>query len=162
MTVVTRGFDRAVAIVLEREGVFSADPRDDGGATKYGISARSYPDLDIAGLAVEQAIELYRRDYWERCRCAELPWPLALALFDGAVNQGAVPATRCLQQALGVSADGAVGPATVRAARDAPQRQVLARFLARRALRYARHPDWRIYGKGWMTRLFVIQQACLT
>lgn len=80
---------------------------DPGGETKWGISKRSYPDLDIAALTREQAIEIYFRDYWQsagvtvmpklnqllldinqRARCDALPWPLNFAHFDCAVNVG--------------------------------------------------------------------------
>jgi hypothetical protein len=59
-------FERAVAFVLRHEGGYVNDPRDPGGETKYGISKRAYPRLDIKGLTEADAKEIYRRDYWEK------------------------------------------------------------------------------------------------
>lgn len=81
-------FDRAVSFVLAHEGGYVNDPADPGGETKYGISKRSYPYLDIPSLTVEQARTIYYRDYWEPSGAAELPMPLAAAVLDTAVNQG--------------------------------------------------------------------------
>ena len=49
------------------------DSRDPGGETKFGISKRAHPDLDIANLTRDQAGAVYRRDYWDRLRCFDLP-----------------------------------------------------------------------------------------
>lgn len=94
-------FDRAVKNVLEREGVLSDDPSDAGGLTKFGISQKSYPNLDIALLTKEQAIEIYRRDYWERSGAAKVNSQLiAEELFDTAVNMGNGTAIQILQESL--------------------------------------------------------------
>ena len=57
-------FDRALAAVLDWEGAVTNDAADPGGLTKYGISQRAYPSLDIASLTVEQAAVIYHQDYW--------------------------------------------------------------------------------------------------
>lgn len=155
-------FERAVDIVLQKEGVLSDDPRDDGGLTKYGISSKAYPDLDILTLTRADAIGIYRRDYWERCGCDAMPWWAALSVFDCAVNQGAGTAARILQQTLKVNIDGRIGPITQAHARRAPAFDTLADFMSRRAYRYAQHPDWPAFGRGWMRRLFLIQQLAIT
>jgi len=59
--------------VLKREGGYVDDPTDRGGETKYGISKRSYPQLDIKNLTLEQALEIYRKDYWKPSRVEKLP-----------------------------------------------------------------------------------------
>ena len=65
-------FDLAIPVVLENEGGYVNDPADPGGETKYGISKRSYPALDIKNLTVEQATAIYLRDFWQ---------------FDGIIDQ---------------------------------------------------------------------------
>lgn len=151
-------FARAVEIVLEKEGVLSDDPRDNGGLTKYGISQKAYPGLDIRGLTKGDAIALYRRDYWDACRCADLPWAFALPLFDSAVNQGQHKAISLFQWALNTKVDGDFGPATLRAAQavQAKPDETLARFMAARIQHYAALSDWRHYGLGWARRCFEI------
>ncbi len=57
-------FDTAVTKTLIHEGGsrVTDDPDDRGGLTRYGISQRSYPDLDIRNLTEDQAKEVYKRD----------------------------------------------------------------------------------------------------
>lgn len=157
----TDQFSRAVEIVLSKEGVLSDDPRDNGGLTKYGISQKAYPALDIRALTRDAAIDLYRRDYWQPVRGDDLAWAFALPLFDCAVNQGVGRAIRMFQAALNVTADGSFGPATLKAAqsRQTDPTDTLARFMAERALAYAQHADFSTFGRGWMRRAFSITQT---
>jgi lysozyme family protein len=157
----SRAFELGLVFVLspDVEGGYSNDPDDPGGETKFGISKRSYPNLDIARLTRAGAEEIYRRDFWDKCRCDELALPIALALFDSAVNQGPRKAIRLLQQALKVSDDGVIGDETIGAAAGAVPREVLIQFLSRRAIEYARgNPK---YQRGWFVRLFRLQAAIL-
>lgn len=89
----SENFERAVAFVLRHEGGFTNDNRDPGGETKFGISKRAYPHLDIKGLTEAEAKEIYRRDYWDRAGCGSLDWPLCLVHFDSCVNLGVGRAT---------------------------------------------------------------------
>ncbi len=120
-------FLAAVARVLKDEGGFVDNAADPGGATKFGISQRSYPNLDIRNLTRDGAIEIYFRDWWEKFRFGELPTGIASKTFDLAVNMGASGAVRCLQRALracgrDVEEDGILGAATFRACMEASLR----------------------------------------
>ncbi|HXG76461.1 MAG TPA: glycosyl hydrolase 108 family protein [Gaiellaceae bacterium] len=152
---------RAVAFVLEEEGEHADDPHDPGGDTWYGISRAAYPALEPWPPTKETAIALYRRDYWEATRVAQLPPPLALAVFDAAVNMGRVRAVRLLQETLGVTIDGVIGPVTAAAAHAVEARRVLADYLTRRVLVYVALPGFPRYGRGWIGRCFRAQQAAL-
>ena len=57
-------FDRAFRFLIGEEGGYVNDPADPGGETKFGISKRAYPQLDIKSLTLDQAKAIYRRDYW--------------------------------------------------------------------------------------------------
>lgn len=92
-------FEKAVAFVLRHEGGYTNDNRDPGGETKFGISKRAYPQLDIKGLTVAEAKEIYRRDYWDRAECGSLDWPLCLVHFDSCVNLGVSRATSLKEKA---------------------------------------------------------------
>ncbi len=81
-------FDTAVTAVLSYEGGYVNDPNDPGGETNWRISKRAYPNLDIKNLTRDQAIQIYRRDYWDSLECDRFPPLIAIALFDAAVNQG--------------------------------------------------------------------------
>ena len=155
-------FEDAVAIVLAAEGVLSDDPRDPGGLTKYGIAKAAHPDLDIAALTREQAIAIYHEEYWLSLRCDDLPWVLALPLFDCGVNQGVATAAKLLQGVLRVAEDGVIGRQTLAAIARADLKTVLPRFQARRALRYAQSGNFAAFGEGWNDRLHTITiEACL-
>jgi lysozyme family protein len=105
----------ALEFVLRHEGGLANDAADRGGLTKFGISQRSYPHLDISGLSVEQAIEIYAADFWQPIQADQLPYPIALAVFDTAVNSGVKTAVRMLQELIGTTADGIIGPKTLAA-----------------------------------------------
>src|SRR5262245_60744527 len=75
-------FDRAFEVILDVENGYTDHPRDPGRATKFGISQRAYPHLDINKLTVQQAAVILFWDYWTPCRASELPAPLALVCFD--------------------------------------------------------------------------------
>lgn len=154
-------FDSALAFVLEWEGGYVNDPDDPGGETKYGISKRAYPDLDIASLTKEAAASIYRQDYWKACRCDDLPPPLAFMLFDAAVNQGVKGAIKALQRALRVDPDGILGPTTMTALHGRDRLWLLREFGVARALRYFGTGNFEKYGKGWMSRLFAAYEAAL-
>lgn len=105
----------ALEFVLRHEGGLANDAADRGGLTKFGISQRAYPHLDIANLTVEQAIEIYARDYWRPIQADQLPFPIALAVFDTAVNSGVKTAVGMLQELINATADGVIGPQTLAA-----------------------------------------------
>lgn len=87
-------FEWAVMFVLDHEGGYVNDPNDPGGETKYGISKASYPGLDIANLTIQDAKDIYQRDYWLAVGADEMPMDIALAVFDFAVNAGVARANR--------------------------------------------------------------------
>jgi Glycosyl hydrolase 108 len=81
-------FTKAMQWLFEAEGVYSNDPVDRGGETKYGISKRSYPDLDIKNLTKEQAIAIYYKDFWLPLNPDKYDESTLIVLFDTAVNHG--------------------------------------------------------------------------
>lgn len=162
----TSAFDAAIAVLLspDVEGGYVNDPLDPGGETHWGISKRAYPSLSIRTLTREDAIEIYRRDYWTLARCGEVPPALGIPLFDAAVNQGVRAAIEMLQGALGVPVDGVMGPVTIAATGGLSEPSIsnaLALFMARRGVRYTRASAFPRYGLGWFRRLFIFHQAAL-
>ena len=99
-----RMFDKAIEIILKHEGGYVNDPDDPGGETKFGITKRNYPTLNIKSLTVEQVKEIYRRDYWDG-KCDWIPTTdigeeFATIFFDTVVNMGFGKATLLLQQTI--------------------------------------------------------------
>lgn len=153
----TTAFDAAFARTVGHEGGYTNDPTDRGGETKYGISKRAHPNLDIAGLTLAQARVVYLRGYWLPCGCDVLPHETSLAVFDLAVNAGRWAAIRDLQLALGVNADGVLGPRTL-AAIDALEGElddlrVAVRVHASGLERRTNAPTWQHHGRGWARRV---------
>lgn len=149
-------FDKAVDIIIKHEGGYVNDPRDPGGETKYGISKRVYPHLDIANLTIDDAKKIYKKDYWDANYCDELPEKIRLMVFDTSVNQGVGAAGRLLQQSLKCKVDGAIGPKTIKTAKLMEPEILLAEFASHRAVRYSKTKNFDIYGRGWLKRLFSI------
>ena len=149
-------FDQAVRIVLKHEGGYSNDSLDPGGETKFGISKRQYPNLNVRDLSEAQAREIYRMDYWDRLNIDQLPPKLRLIVFDCAVNQGQARAAMLLQRSLGIVADGIIGPKTIDTAYQMGQDHVVLSYAKLRHNAYASNPNWMRYGKGWSRRLLEV------
>lgn len=164
-------FDKAAAIVLRQEGGFTLDPNDDGNwtggkegvgelkGTNFGISAAKYPNLDIKNLTKQQALDIYERDYWREVRGDDLPYPVALVLFDIKVNGG--HPISWLQQALGVTADGKLGPQTLGALQRADVKDLVGRILRRRVLYYTELKRWPEFKATWVQRAFDLHREAL-
>jgi len=143
-------FDQAFDRVLGNEGSYVYHPQDPGGETNWGISKRSYPNLDIKALTREQAKTIYKRDFWDvagDCHPA-----IKFQVFDFAVNSGISTAIRKLQAALGVADDGVFGPISKRALASADLNDVLMRLVAQRLRFWASLSTWPTFGKGWAIR----------
>jgi len=158
----------AVDRVLLNEGGYSSNPADPGGATKFGISARQYPGLDIAALTRDAAIKIYWRQWWLKFGFARLPTAAAAKTFDLAVNVGTAHAIKCLQRALRacgdrVSEDGTLGAETALAAARADSAALISALRSEAASYYrvtaalARGPRAnadREFLNGWLNRAY--------
>jgi lysozyme family protein len=164
-------FERSLLKVLRHEGGYVDHPRDPGGATNLGISLRyavtrgSLFDLDKDGdvdaadirlITPETAAPAYFEDFWLKVRADELPPGLDHIVFDAAVNSGPGRSIRWMQTAVGAVADGAFGPATLRAVQHAVGRDgvipVIERAVSNR-LAFLRTLDWITFGRGWQRRV---------
>lgn len=158
-TNVSEAFDVAFQHTVGFEGGYVNHRDDPGGETKYGISKRSYPDVDIAALTLEDAKEIYRRDFWDPF-CAHLPERMGFAVFDAAVNSGPGRALRWLQRALDCPQTGELDQATVDAANGAIDgSEVLMRFYGYRLAHMANLTTWGSFGKGWARRVANLLQV---
>lgn len=146
-------FDQAFDRLIGHEGGYVNNPHDRGGETKYGISKRSYPRLDIAALTLTDAKAIYRVDFWARAGCDAVPDAIKFDLFDTAVNSGPVTAAKLVQRAVGEVDDGLIGPRTLLALGSMPAPRLVARFNAQRLILMAGLSDWEHFGKGWALRV---------
>lgn len=153
-------WNSAFDLLMMNEGGYVNDCHDKGGETKYGISKKSYPNEDICNLTIDRAKYLYKRDYWDRCKCDFLPDALSVAVFDFAVNSGVKKAITLLQESLKVKADGIVGNQTIGAANRLPLSKVLDDYLWRRLIYLVKLKDFKYFGNGWTDRVNRVRNFC--
>lgn len=146
-------FDVLIERVLGHEGGYVNDPRDLGGETKWGISKRAYPNVNIKELTKDDAKAIYRRDYWDRVQGSSLPEAVAFQVLDAAVNHGIGNAVRWLQSAAGVAPDGLFGPVSLAAVRSSSAADLVLRFNAERLVFYTKLSTFDRFGKGWVRRV---------
>lgn len=158
-------FRQAVEVVLKHEGGYVNNPNDPGGETKYGISKRSYPHLDITGLTREQAIEIYRQDWWEKYQYGKIEnLKVATKVFDLSVNMGPAQAHMILQGAVnfvidsGLKVDGILGPKTL-VATNAVDAEKVRQVMRYKAAEYyyalaKRRAESRAFLMGWLNRAY--------
>ncbi|MDR3736079.1 MAG: glycosyl hydrolase 108 family protein [Acidobacteriaceae bacterium] len=162
-----------MAFTLGEEGGYSKDPNDPGNwtggacglgsckGTKYGISAASYPGLDIPSLTIYQAELIYQRAYWQPMGCGALAAGVDLMAFDFAANTGVSNSARCLQSVLGVAQDGVVGPITIQAANATDPKALIALLEYAHEAHYRANPNFKLYGNGWLGRATRCQAVAL-
>ena len=155
-------FDKAFEYTMKWEGgaACTNDPDDPGGLTKWGISKRSHPDIDIENLTEEAAKTLYALGYWGGINgnlLAEKSERVAIKVFDAGVNMGTVRAVRFLQEILNglldekVAVDGRLGPRTLEAVSMVDEEELLDHYVIRLEMYYTKL-DKPKYIKGWLRR----------
>lgn len=162
---VTGRFRRLVEILIGIEGGAKITNRknDRGGLTKFGISQRSYPTLDIRRLTRDDAVQIYHKDFWMPVRGDEFAAEkIAQLVFEFGVNAGPGTAAKALQRALNglgrpLSVDGRIGRATIAAANAAQPDALAAAFRREAADHYARiiahDPTQQENANGWANRI---------
>ena len=156
-------FERALAKVLIHEGGFSNHPKDPGGATMKGVTQRVYDTyrkgLGLAARSVKmidsrELQQIYRSRYWNLIKGDALPPGVSYVVFDGAVNSGVSQSVKWLQRALGVNADGVIGPATLNAVAAINDQDALIVRICERRMAFLRAlKTWKTFGKGWTSRV---------
>lgn len=150
-------FEDALKHVLKHEGGYVNDPTDMGGETNYGITFKTAKDHGYNGnmkdIPMSVVGEIYKKGYWDRCKCDQLPVEIRYAVFDAAVNHGTGNSAKFLQRSVGAKADGAIGPNTIAKAQSA----TLESFQRERGDFYIgiikSKPKQIKFGKGWFRRL---------
>ena len=145
-------FDQAFDRLISNEGGYVNNPNDPGGETQWGISKRSYPNLDIRSLTRDQAKVIYNTDFWLRGQMDKIDPAIAFQVFDAAVNHGIETAVRMLQTAADCAPDGHIGPITLGVVTSKPVPIMLMRFIAARIHFWTKLSTWATFGKGWANR----------
>lgn len=157
-----QNFDKCLSMLLEHEGGFVDGNKigDPGGLTNMGITKRTYDefhgtDIDEEGmrqLTKADVEPIYRRNYWDRCRCGDLPSGVDWAVFDWAVNSGTGRAAKALQKAVGATEDGSIGPQTLMAVQNVEATNIINRMAINRENFYRSLSTFDTFGRGWLRR----------
>ena len=85
-------FDKCLEMLLHHEGGYVWHEEDPGGETNLGVTKKVYQDWggtkEMIDLTVEDVAPIYKKNYWDRCKCDELGSGLDWDVFDWAVNSG--------------------------------------------------------------------------
>lgn len=150
----TDRFLKCVSVILKNEGGAKVvnDPHDPGGLTKYGISKRSWPNIDIENLTEEEAKQIYYAEYWLPIKVEALvDENAALQIFDMAVNAGVTRAVRMAQHCAKAYEDGIMGMGTIQAINNSEC--FVERYKTSRIKYYASLKNADRYLKGWTRRV---------
>jgi lysozyme family protein len=158
-------WEEALAHVLKHEGGYVNHPSDPGGMTNLGVTKRVWEEwvghpVDekaMRALTPELVAPMYKKKYWDVVRGDDLPTGVDLCVFDAAVNAGPGRASKFLQQAVGVTADGQIGPKTISAVTAKPADEIIEAFCALRESHYKSLNTFDTFGRGWMRRLASIK-----
>lgn len=167
-------FEPAWEFLLPHEGGFQKIADDPGNwtggevgagelkGTKFGISAARYPGLDIEGLTIQEAHDIYLRDWWDKEAYLLIDsQDVANKVFDLSVNMGVIPAFKVLQRAIldcgwSIPVDGKLGPLTLNTINQTNDQNLLTKIRCRATDYYQdilkRDPAMQRFAQGWFTR----------
>jgi lysozyme family protein len=171
-------FEQCFALVLKTEGGFQDDPHDLGnvladgrpGCTNMGVTQATWEawvghmvtHADMGALTPNDVLPLYKKNFWDGCNCDDMPYGLDYALYDLAVNSGVRRAIRFLQQVLGVTDDGVVGPATMAAINGGDDRDLIRKLCDKRLNFLRGIPSWSRYSTTWGDRIASVEKTSLS
>ena len=155
-------FEKCLEIILHHEGGYVNHPKDPGGETNLGVTKRVYEEWggtkDMKDLTVEDVAPIYKKNYWDRVKGDHLPAGLDLCIFDFAVNAGPGRAAKMIQEMIGVTVDGGIGPNTLRALGLYEEEvggvaEVILEYQKQRQAYYESLKNFDTFGRGWTRRV---------
>jgi len=154
-------FEKSFALVLQHEGGYVHHALDPGGRTNLGVTQRVWEqyvghpvdEATMRSLTKEMVSPLYRKEYWSVCHCDDLPAGVDYLAFDFAVNAGSFRCVKTIQRALNITADGVIGPITIKAIQDANAEDFIGKFSTAKESFYRSLTTFRTFGKGWLNRV---------
>lgn len=169
-------FKPAFNFLMQHEdpGLTGKVTRDSGGVTRWGISQRAYPHINIPALTLANAAVLYERDYFAPIEGYKIgDQRPASKLFDMGVNMGVKRAIMLLQSALNTYAqprtlllkeDGVIGPQTIIAVNHADTSLLLTGLVELSREHYREiarvNPAEACDLKGWLARAEKLPPEC--
>jgi lysozyme family protein len=156
----TKNFRDCLELVLKSEGGYIDHPKDPGGRTNLGVTQRVWEEWighpatekDMRELTPAIVAPMYEMRYWRTSYCEKLPRGLDLLVFSMAVNAGAGRSVKLLQDAIGVVADGVIGPNTMAKINEANVETLIDKFSEARTAYYKGLKLFPVFGRGWVAR----------
>ena len=162
-------FSECLKLVLHHEGGYVNHPKDPGGETNMGVTKRVYEEFggtkDMKDLEFEDVMPIYKKNYWDRVKADNLPAGLDLCVFDFGVNAGTGRAAKYLQSLVGATADGAIGPNTLKTVEVYVQIEgieaTIEAYQKNRQGYYEKLKTFETFGRGWTRRNNETTEAAL-
>ena len=149
-------FDECLKMLLHHEGGYVNHPSDPGGETNLGVTKKVYQEWggtkDMKDLTVEDVAPIYKKNYWDRCKCDDLESGVDWVVFDWAVNSGTGRSAKAIQKICGAAQDGAIGPKTLALIGTQNTQYVIEEFGKIRQDFYESLKTFDTFGKGWTRR----------
>lgn len=158
-------FDFAFNFVLGNEGGYSNHPADRGGPTNWGIIQSRYSEYlgrpasvaDVKAMTKDTAKAIYKRYYWNTLNLDGVNnMKVATAIFDQGVNRGTGTIARAVQKIVKVTADGEIGPKSLKAINAQDPSQLVNKIADNAEAAYraivAKNPSQQVFLKGWLRR----------
>jgi len=161
-------YQSALNHVLQSEGLWSDNPADPGGATMKGITLETYcswkgnPHIskdDLKNISDQDVYNLYKQNYWDKVKGDDLPLGVDYAVFDASVNMGVDRASKLIQEAAGVPADGVIGNGTLQVIKNANPIDLINKFSDEKDAFYKSLPTFGTFGKGWLNRVAQVKST---
>ena len=154
-------YDKCLETILHHEGGYVNHPKDPGGETNLGVTKRVYEEFggtkDMKDLTVEDVAPIYKKGYWDKMKCDDIPSGLDLCLFDFGVNAGPGRAAKFLQSMIGTTVDGGIGPNTLAKLeeyiRENGEHEAVNKYQEMRQKYYEQLSTFDTFGKGWTRRV---------
>ena len=154
-------FEKSLELVLAHEGGYVNHPSDPGGKTNLGVTQRVWEDYvghkvdeqTMRNLTKELVAPLYKSRYWDAVHGDQLPSGADYLAFDFAVNAGAFRSIKTIQRALNITADGIIGPVTVKAIQDTNAEEFINNFTNAKESFYRSLANFPTFGRGWLNRV---------
>jgi lysozyme family protein len=157
-------FESSLAHTLQFEGGWVNNPKDPGGETNLGVTKAvweawlGHPVTTMKGLTPSDVAPMYRKKYWDAVHADDMPKGIDYLLFDFAVNAGPGRSIKTLQQALGITADGAIGQGTMGAINAANPKDIIDKYSAEKESFYRSLSTFPTFGVGWLRRVAEVKQ----
>lgn len=120
---------------------------------------KNLPLQSVAKISEVELMDIYKKQYWDAIKGDQLPQGVDYVVMDGAVNSGPSQSIKWLQRALGVTADGVIGQATLAAVEMINDMDALiAKILQRREAFLRALKTFKTFGKGWMSRVSQVKK----